>query len=205
MSYDLFFYRKEKSTPDVERIISYFKNRKYFKVPRSTKGDFQIWYENEDTGVYFSFDYKYPHKKEDNEDYTTTGYYNTGFSFTLNYAKPSFFAYEAMPIVETFVNEFQLLIADPQDEPKDDINRPKHYQADELIRSWERVNRATFIANEEIRAAKSYMPREKSRLWWQYTKEKNRLQEQLGGEIFVPAIFIFKKQRDIISSNNKSI
>jgi hypothetical protein len=49
MSYDLFFTEPEIS---LQQFETYFANRNLYKVENA-----QAWYENEDTGVYFCFDY----------------------------------------------------------------------------------------------------------------------------------------------------
>jgi hypothetical protein len=53
MSYDLDFSVREGS-PEIsdEEFAAYFKGRRHYRL-----NDTQAWYENEDTGVYFSFDY----------------------------------------------------------------------------------------------------------------------------------------------------
>ena len=62
----------------------------------------ELWYSNPKTGVYFSFDFeaKAPESPDDGPD-IPDGYFDSGLSFNSNYNRPSYFAFEAMPIVET--------------------------------------------------------------------------------------------------------
>jgi len=52
VSYDLFFLKRQASSSiPPETIIQYFRERAHYAIQNQ-----QFWYENEDTGVYFSFD-----------------------------------------------------------------------------------------------------------------------------------------------------
>ena len=146
--------------------------------------------------MYFCFDYVHRNDRETDENIIPSDWHDTGFCFTLNYLRPTFFAYEAMPIVEEFANEFQLFIADAQDERSHGPIVPNLCHSNELIESWKRSNVTAVKAHQKLHGDINYMPEEQSRLWWQYSREKSRLQKQLGCTIFVPSIFIFKKQKE---------
>src|SRR5262249_30275746 len=97
MSYDLFFYRdKEQPAITGTAFQKYFRARADYQVK-----DSQVWYENEDTGVYFSFDYG---EREEEE-----------VSFNMNYNRPHIFGLEAELDVSAFVQFFRVLVDDPQD------------------------------------------------------------------------------------------
>ena len=196
MSYDLFFCRRQSQPLSLKHVIKYFRKKRYFKVPLFAKKIFQIQYNNKDTGVYFCFDYVHRNDRETDENIIPSDWHDTGFCFTLNYLRPTFFAYEAMPIVEEFANEFQLFIADAQDERSHGPIVPNLCHSNELIESWKRSNVTAVKAHQKLHGDINYMPEEQSRLWWQYSREKSRLQKQLGCTIFVPSIFIFKKQKE---------
>src|SRR5262245_23974370 len=101
MSYDLFFYRdKEQPAIPGTAFQKYFRARAHYQVK-----DSQAWYENEDSGVYFSFDYR--ERKEEE---------GTGnVSFNMNYNRPHIFGLEAELEVSAFVQFFRVLVDDPQD------------------------------------------------------------------------------------------
>ncbi len=115
MSYDLFL-KSESLTAD--EFESYFNSRPHYTL----NGD-QAFYENEDTGVYFSFDYA--------PDELGT------VAFNLNYYRPHFFGLEAAPEVEAFVWAFNLTIDDPQIEGMSD----GPFSVDGLLRGWNAGNR----------------------------------------------------------------
>jgi hypothetical protein len=83
MSYDLFFL-----TPSMESSSAEF-NRYFAQRPNFSMKDRQAWYQNDDTGVYFSFE----HVEHGDEP---AGYW---VQFNINYARPRFFALEALPEV----------------------------------------------------------------------------------------------------------
>ena len=74
-----------------------------------TRNDAQLWYENPKTGVYFSIDFE-PKAPESPGDAPPIpdGYFDTGLSFNLNYNRPSYFGFEAMPFVEQVAARFGL-------------------------------------------------------------------------------------------------
>jgi hypothetical protein len=70
----------------------------------------QLWYCTEDTAVYFRLDFN-PTKPETPKDTRVPeDYLDSGLSFNLNFNRPSFFGYEAMPFVEELTKRFGLLV-----------------------------------------------------------------------------------------------
>ncbi len=115
MSFDLYFCWLKKERLDFEAVATWAVGIENF----SRKGS-QLWYENPTTGVYFSFDFD-PQGSETLENSPVPNeYFDSGLSFGLNFNRPSFFGYEAMPFVERLAKRFGLCIVDPQvdaDEP----------------------------------------------------------------------------------------
>jgi len=106
MSYDLYFCVPESREPlqpaDLQR---YFADR-----PRYQLNSLQAWYQNDSTGVYFSFEYDDSVDRPPGGD----GLRYAGIRFNLNYLLPYPFALEAAPEVDAFVQEFELKVDDPQ-------------------------------------------------------------------------------------------
>lgn len=196
MSHDLFFYRPEKQSFDIESVADFFRNRLYFKKPKMLKDGFQIWYEHPNTGVYFSFDYAPPGEDSSIEVSAPLDHCNTGITFTLNYIRPSFFAYEAIPEVEAFAETFRLVVLDPQSDPGDKPNQPGLIRADDLIASWQAGNTAAVKIHQIQGTPPHYMNAEKTHLWWRYMQRIPELQEQLAQQAFVPEIFLFQRQTE---------
>lgn len=110
MSFDLYFCRRDGSAPAIAELKQYFAALPLFKIEDIDAGGVQFWYQNEATGVYCSFSYS-PIDAQELE-----GCGSSGLSFNLNFNRPSFFAYETMPLVEAFCNYFDLVVEDSQEE-----------------------------------------------------------------------------------------
>ncbi|MDA8233952.1 MAG: hypothetical protein M0Z31_03935 [Clostridia bacterium] len=192
MSYDLYFCRRQNDPLTKEELIDYFNNCPHYQVLEGEQGDLQFWYENEDTEVYFSFDFCISNEEQENT--VPEGFYDTGLSFNINFLRPTFFALEAMPLIEETAKKFDLLVIDPQDHEIGGNSWPKECKADELVTTWEKSN---VFAIERINSQGEdllHMPKEKSLLLWNYLKEKNTFQDKLGDEVFVPQIFLIQRE-----------
>jgi len=189
VSFDLYFYSKNED-PEVNRHIKeYFAGKKFFNVKALENEGSQFWYENENTGVYFCFDLTTQPDEEDGEK--KEGYYYIGLTFNINYMRPMFFSYEAMPIVEEISQKLGLLIADPQDKGNPD-GIPKEYKADELMDSWNKSNEWATDIYKQKGANLYYLDGSLSKLIWEYLMQKDELQEKLGDTTFVPKLFIIR-------------
>jgi hypothetical protein len=110
MSFDLYFCRQDSSAPAIPELKQYFASFPLFNVEDVAAGGVQFWYQNEATGVHCDFSYS---PLDANE---LEGCGSSGLTFNLNYSRPSFFAYETMPLVEAFCKHFDLVVEDPQEE-----------------------------------------------------------------------------------------
>jgi hypothetical protein len=145
-------------------------------------GGAQFWYENPASGVYCDFSYN---RIDDDEDATNCS--ASGLSFNLNYIRPSFFAYETMPLVQTFCEHFNLVVEDVQEET---VGKPN---ADNLIESWRAHNsRAVRALSGESDARIQYLPEVTASNWWRYSRFKSELEASVGEDIFVPSILILQ-------------
>jgi hypothetical protein len=110
-------------------------------------------------------------------------------SFNLNYNRPSYFAFEAMPIVEKLASEFGLGVANPQG------NLDGHESAivadsEMLVQSWANFNnRAILLMTEQPQASRPLsMPAAASLYLWRYGKSKAELERTCGEGVFVPSL-----------------
>ncbi len=171
MSYDLFFQPSPSLTK--QAFLAYFAARPLYRV----EGD-QAFYENPDTGVYFSFDWHAPAADESAEAHSPV-------AFNLNYVRPHVFGLEAEPEVAAFVRHFGLGIDDPQTEGMGDT-----YSAEGFLRGWNHGNRFGVRAVAGRFGPKGLLGVSESliRNSWRWNLQRERLQAQLGEEIFVPKI-----------------
>ena len=181
MSYDLYFCSRVATGLSFDEVVAWSRGYACFKQC----GETQLFYENERTGVYFSLDYSEPGESELD---IPANVFNTGLSFNLNYMRPSFFAAEAMPIVEALGRKFDLMMFDPQAEPSLGV-----FSSEELIKSWSKSNRsAVGVMASESPTALFYLPLSVSDEFWRYMSDYTRLTKELESpDVFVPQQFLF--------------
>ena len=187
MSFDLYFCRREGSAPAIPELKQYFAALPHFKIEDIDAGGAQFWYQNEATGVYCSFSYSPIDAQE------LDGCGSSGLSFNLNFNRPSFFAYETMPLVEAFCKHFDLVVEDSQEETVQTA------QAERLIESWRAHN--TWATGAVAKSAKEqdvelhYLPEQRATEWWRYMSVRQGIEDSLTDDIFVPSLMILKGSR----------
>ncbi|MEI6233748.1 MAG: hypothetical protein WCT04_11890 [Planctomycetota bacterium] len=116
MSYDLFLKATDRQ-PDRHDFEEYFDDRRHYSID-----DTAVWYENDSTGVYFSFELS--DAASDNDDFGSDDESAAQLAkeegddywvvFNMNYARPHVFALEALREIRAFIDHFNLAIDDPQ-------------------------------------------------------------------------------------------
>ena len=183
MSYDIKWkgVNKRFTRNDFER---YFSNRKNYQINAS-----QAWYENEDTGVYFSFDYndKTEEKKLDNSEYD--------FSFSVNLFRPHFFALEAANELSAISEQFQLTLEDQQ------IEDVKTFSAQNFVTAWNKSNESAYksLLSESLEETFYVLPTDILQRIWQWNYQKNKLQQKYGDDVFVPVVSLGVSENHICS------
>ena len=172
MSYDLYF-----TTPKISpnQFNDYFNERQYYEINNG-----QAFYANDNTGVYFSFEYN-DLSPEDGDALE----YNV--SFNINYYRPHFFALEAEPEVKAFIDEFGCSIMDHQSEGMGE----GPYSREGFLKGWNAGNQFAFKAiltgDSAPNLLHSRSTQELEAIWhWNFQKEA--LENSLGEDIFVPRI-----------------
>jgi hypothetical protein len=186
MSYDLYFFKRKESKLTVEQIENYLSTN----LVAGEKG--QWIFENNDTEVYFIFEKNETQidgeKIEFNEEYD--GFENLNFTFILNFLRPSFFGIEAFDFLEKMIEDLDLYISDFQS----DKETPYKPSKEELYKNWNSINLNS--SAEHFSEQCSYLEIEKSNEIWKYNFEKNNIQDELGGNYFVPKMFFFKTKTE---------
>lgn len=187
MSHDLHFCRPYLAERTAGALASFCQRIPHLK--QTTTGEqAQWWYENPDTGVYFSFEYGSAREKRPT---LRQGFYDAGFSFNMNYVRPRFFAEEAMPVVQDLCGALDLLVVDPQDREGGGYGQPKAARTEELVETWVEGNRAAIRAYcTKFKVRPLTMPHERATAWWRYQRDRAALQDHLGDEIHVPSLLL---------------
>jgi hypothetical protein len=176
MSYDLFFKSRCDSFTE-KRFQQYFQNRRNYKCEASL-----ALYENEETGVYFTFELQ---EKTDGEEEEFHEYFPVAFN--INFFRPSCFIVEAEPEVTAFVKYFDLLVSDPQMQGMGD----GEYDAEKLLLGWNYGNEFGYSAIlKEYRNRDDifHLPTVKLHDAWRWNLLRNQLQDRVGSSKFVPMI-----------------
>jgi hypothetical protein len=186
LSFDLNFGRQDETVPSVEDLKEYFQKLSSIQANDTEPNGVQFWYQNEVTGVYCSFSYS-----PDDVDEELGQLAASGLSFNLNYIRPSFFAYETMPLVQRFCERFDLCVEDLQEETVEAAD------ASHLIESWrlhnERAVRALSQEKEDP-VEMRYLPEERATEWWRYTSIQKKIEDSLTEDLFVPTVIILEGQ-----------
>ena len=157
---------------------------------------YQAWYRNDDTNVYFCFDYDAIGSLEDEENIDPE---LLPINFTLNFLRPHVFALEAGPELEAFIQHFNLTVSDPQLEGMGDgdftpsgfmagWNHGNEFALKSLLESNENSKPILKISSEDIDRA------------WRWNYHRAALQEEVGPQIQVPRI-IFVKTADGVQTS----
>lgn len=182
MSFDLTFSRDNSTLPTEQELTTYFSSIDGFSVTRTDSGA-QYWYANDDTGVYCHFDLG-----------TNDQPGAPSISFNLNYIRPSFFAYECMPIVVEFCRAFDLQVDDPQEGIK------RAAVLSELVESWmdHNANAVNAISRDPgTDFEPRYYPEARATEWWRYAFERRKIELKLGDEFFVPTVLLLELEKEI--------
>lgn len=180
MSYDLYFYRRDSSAIAEADFLSYFASREDY----GRNGD-PGFYENEDTGVYFSF-----HISDDRDSDDTDGHRPAAATFNINYFRPHIFGLEAEGELAAFVRHFDLTVDDPQ---LDGMGEGE-YSREGFLAGWNAGNDfgyRSIVERSGSVAADHVLPTERIEACWRWNRARRQLQRQFGEQVFVPRIMFF--------------
>lgn len=186
MSYDLSFLSKKKSAVwSAADFASHFSSRTNY-----TANESEAWYENEDTGVYFSFAYgPEPEEPEILAPIESAGFHWSGFSFNMNYFRPHPFGIEAEKEITALVARFDFAVDDPQNSGMG----LGAYSGEGFLRGWNAGNSfavsamktqyADSLPNEIV-----LLPEERILALWQWNYGRRDFQAHSGEDVFIPKI-----------------
>lgn len=171
MSYDLFL-RPKKGSFSQSDFNEYFSKRKYYNLEGN-----QAWYENEDTGVYFLFEFQELTDIEEDEIYYPV-------AFNMNYFRPSNFVNEAEPEVAAFIKKYPMNVEDPQTLGMG----TGEYNSEKFTNGWLHGNEFGYSAMLKDSPEVSTLPQKKLHDAWLWNYKKEELQGTVSDDVFVPGI-----------------
>lgn len=191
MSYDLYFYKRKTSNLTESKIAEYLTRT----LISASESNTQWFVKDEDTETYFSFDQNEPETDEESielfENYKDFDY--THLTFNINFLRPDFFGQFAFEFVDKFVKELDLFVLNPQSSA--DPDNPIKPKDKALYENWSEIN-ATHSINYFNEHELEYFPLEKSNEYYQYNLNRNKLQQKLGDDYFVPKMMLCKGKTD---------
>lgn len=168
-----------------EDLTEYFRSRALYQV-----ADGQAWYSNETTGVYFVFEIGPgpdldPDEKPPAEDLEPV-------AFNINYFRPHFFGLEAEPELSAFVERFDLLVSDLQNQGMGD----GEYSAAGFLKGWNAGNEFGYraVLTEQDQSNFHSLPASILESYWRWNYTRDSRQEELGDQLYIPRIFFFEYQ-----------
>lgn len=182
MSYDLYFLLGDDPAVSKQDFAAFFEARENYAIFGDR--DPQASYENEDTGVGFSFEWSEAEPDEDVEEFLRGPH----VAFNLNFYRPEFFALEALPELEAFTRAFGGRVHDPQ------IDGIKNgaFASDGFLSGWRAGNSAAY---KVLIPQQDHLPYSVPKLLnesvWRWNYQKKALQQLLGEDSFVPRVFYF--------------
>jgi hypothetical protein len=187
MSFDLSFYRTGEKPPlTQEEFLTHFQGRPHYQVSGT-----RAHYENEDTGVSFTFDYGGASNREGEEDEGTSEVAPRSAWFNMNYCRPHTFALEAEPEVTAFVQALSLRIDDPQ---TNGMGRGE-YTPEGFLRSWNSGNKFGTGAILALKQGADPVPVLPSTLiegCWRWNYERHDFGDQRERVAFAPQILFLR-------------
>lgn len=181
MSYDLFLKPRDEDF-SLELFESYFKDRRNYSVE-----GLQAWYQNDDTGVYFAFEF------QENEEIEEECF---PIAFNMNYFRPSFFIQEAEPEVTAFVSRFDMTVEDPQVKGMG----VGEYNSDKLVSGWLYGNEFGYQSILKDHSEVHSLPSNQLKKTWEWNYGREALQNDATDDVFVPSIMLLVYQQKIVTA-----
>lgn len=171
MSFDLSFRAKGGTSFSIDALTAWFSARPHYELGTEV-APFSAAYDNPDTGVDFTF--------ESTDD--------GALDFDLNYFRSHVFGLEAADELCAFVEAFAPDVEDPQ-------SGMDRWSREAFLMAWNEGNRQAcevFVRHPEFEARPPTFGFEALEAMWRWNRDRERLQDELGEELFVPRIFFFR-------------
>lgn len=142
----------------------------------------QIWYENEDTGVYFVLE-----SNDAGDEAAELEEEHYPLSVNINYFRPSFFALEIAPELARLVQDLDLVVMDPQTEGMGE----GEFDIERFHSGWNHGNAFGYQAvlrDQTGRDGLVSYPAQVLASTWRWNHTRHERQEAFGESHFVPRI-----------------
>lgn len=175
MSYELHLVAPADGRVELADVRRYLALQPPVEVPVTWDANQPAWYRNPDTGVTFWI--------ENDSGGSGPDGFKALVSCYLNYARPTFFAFEAMPFIAALARELGLLAVGGQTGTV-----PVLVDEAELIESWRSLNRQAIAAAAREGTVLPYMPQTRATAMWRYLCRMDELRARFGLDVFMPKL-----------------
>jgi len=188
MDFILRFCRQGPKAVNFGDLTEWAKEKTFFSMPTQNKPGYSLVYRNPDTEVTFEIRRAFSDKPLMS---LPDGYLDAEISFSIAKRRPSFFAYEAMPIVTDLMERFSLSLLN---EPNGSAiqagadSSPETCFADDLVVAWKKANQTAVAAYCAAGNKTAYMQEARATAMWRYMKDRQRFRKEFGQGIHVPKI-----------------
>lgn len=183
MSHDLHLAIRRGITLDRERLAAVLARQRYWK-----RADARAWrYEDPETGVYGTLEPD-PDAPPLPEDLVPAD-----LLANLNYARPSFFGREFLPLIVETAEALDLRVVDPQDHEIGGDAKPKAAVLAELLATWDAGNAMSFGVARPLGVGVPRMSRADALAWWEYMRARTEYQMRLGETAFAPDLRLVRR------------
>lgn len=166
---------------------AYFQDRRFYDAESGHAA-----YSNEDTGVYFSFEWVDARVDDKEGEFYP-------IAFNINYFRPSYFIMEAEIEVSAFVQAFDPVVDDPQWKGMG----KGEYDAKVLMSGWNAGNQSAYdiaLERPEQRSHLRTLPSATVLQAWRWNFERDARQQSVGDTKFVPRILFLEVEGQMTSA-----
>lgn len=175
MSFELHLLAPAGAQVRLPEVREYLARQPPVEMPTAWGAHEAAWYRNPDTGVVFWIENDFGNHAPER--------FRAVVSCYLNYARPSFFALEAMPFISNMARRFDLVA-----EVGQAAGMPAPIDEVQLVEAWRSGNRVTIEAAAREGTLLPYMPEGLATSMWRYNYRLDELRARFGLDVFVPKL-----------------
>jgi len=171
------------TTLDKERLAAVLARQRHWK-----RADAKAWrYEDPETGVYGTLE------RDADPPPLPAELISADLLANLNYARPSFFGREFLPLIVEITDALELRVVDPQDHEIGGDAKPKAAVLEELVATWDAGNAKSVSVARPLAVDLPRMSRANTLAWWDYMRARTDYQKQLGETAFAPDLRLIRR------------
>jgi len=193
MGFVIYIVRQDLSPLTGGELRKYFRARKNMEMEQDGTS-LKATYKNPLTGASFYFTYssggRLMEVNKSSAREPGEAFQNVQLSCSIDYLRPSFFAYEASVEIDRLVNELSLSVLNPQS-PKNPDKRVM-FVASDMLKDWQRGNSRAVAAHIRDNGPVPTVNPKYSGMIWKYMIVKGRLRDKFGKDVIVPEMEILR-------------